>query len=167
MQNSLLKYANYDIVFQEVPNEVSLALNITGCTHHCDGCHSEYLSNDIGNYVDDDLPMLLKKYKGMITCVCFMGGDQCIQNLNQWLKRIKEDYHLKTCVYSGAENESIFANSFKYLDYLKIGPFQKEKGGLDSENTNQVFWKVDFIDENYTRFSNFNYKFQEKYKNFF
>ena len=87
MRNQLLRYANYSITFQEVPNETSLVLNITGCTHHCDGCHSDYLAQDFGNYVNDDLPTLLDKYKGMITCVCFMGGDQAIDNLRELLKR--------------------------------------------------------------------------------
>ena len=30
----MLKYANYDIVFQEVPDEVTLAINISNCPNH-------------------------------------------------------------------------------------------------------------------------------------
>lgn len=142
MENSLLKYANYSIVFQEVPNEISLAINITECPHHCDGCHSDYLSKSIGNYVDDDLPDIIEKYNGMITCVCFMGGDQHIDNLNDWLEKIKHQYHLKTCVYSGCDDINVFKDSMIYLDYLKIGRYNKEKGGLDSENTNQKFYEI-------------------------
>lgn len=142
MKNQLLRYANYSITFQEVPNEISLVLNITGCTHHCDGCHSDYLAQDFGNYVDDDLPALLDRYKGMITCVCFMGGDQAIDNLREWLKRIKEEYDLKTCVYSGTDDIDTFDNCLDYLDYLKIGPYKKEFGGLDNPNTNQKFYIV-------------------------
>lgn len=142
MRNQLLRYANYSITFQEVPNEISLVLNITGCTHHCDGCHSDYLAQDFGNYVDDDLPVLLDIYKGMITCVCFMGGDQAIDNLREWLERIKEEYDLKTCVYSGTDDIDTFDNCLDYLDYLKIGPYRKELGGLDNPNTNQKFYIV-------------------------
>lgn len=142
MRNQLLRYANYSITFQEVPNEISLVLNITGCTHHCDGCHSDYLAQDFGNYVDDDLPALLDRYKGMITCVCFMGGDQAIDNLREWLERIKEEYDLKTCVYSGTDDIDTFDNCLDYLDYLKIGPYRKELGGLDNPNTNQKFYIV-------------------------
>ena len=142
MRNQLLRYANYSITFQEVPNEISLVLNITGCTHHCDGCHSDYLAQDFGNYVDDDLPALLDRYKGMITCVCFMGGDQAIDNLREWLERIKEEYDLKTCVYSGTDDIDTFDNCLDYLDYLKIGSYKKELGGLDNPNTNQKFYVV-------------------------
>ena len=44
----MLKYLNSDIVFQEVPDEVALAINLTGCPCHCPGCHSQYLWNDVG-----------------------------------------------------------------------------------------------------------------------
>ena len=71
-----LKYLGYNIVFQEVPNEVSLAINISNCPHRCKNCHSSYLWNDAGNLVTDDLAYLLNKYEKYISCVCFMGGDQ-------------------------------------------------------------------------------------------
>ena len=43
-----LKYLNTQIVFQEIPDEISLAINITQCPNNCKGCHSEYLKEDIG-----------------------------------------------------------------------------------------------------------------------
>lgn len=161
MENSLLKYANYSIVFQEVPNEVSLAINITECPHHCDGCHSDYLSKNTGRYVDDDLPSILEVYKDMITCVCFMGGDQHIENLNDWLVRIKYQYHLKTCVYSGCDDIEVFKDSLILLDYLKIGRYDKTKGGLDSETTNQKFYKVKNFDTQ-IKLEEINYLFRKK-----
>ena len=39
----MLKYAGYDIVFQEIPDEVTLALNLSGCPNGCPGCHSPHL----------------------------------------------------------------------------------------------------------------------------
>ena len=47
----MLKYANFDVVFQEVPDEVTLAINITNCPNQCPGCHSkniDYLTRIIG-----------------------------------------------------------------------------------------------------------------------
>ena len=49
-----LKYLGYSIVFQEVPDEVTLAINISGCPHKCEGCHSKYLWEYDGHYVSDD-----------------------------------------------------------------------------------------------------------------
>lgn len=39
----MLKYVNTDIVFQEFPDEVTLAINLSNCPCHCPGCHSSYL----------------------------------------------------------------------------------------------------------------------------
>ena len=80
-----LKYLGYSIVFQEVPDEVTLAINISGCPHKCEGCHSKYLWEYEGNYISDDLVKLIEKYKGLITCVCFMGGDQNQKELTDLL----------------------------------------------------------------------------------
>lgn len=137
----LLRYSDYSIVFQEVPNEISLAFNITECPHRCPGCHSSYLSESFGNYVDDDLSRLIERYKNYITCVCFMGGDQHMEDLLISLIYVKS-LGLKTCVYSGSSSEEIFDPLLPYLDYLKIGPYMEDQGGLASPNTNQVFYKV-------------------------
>ena len=48
-----MKIASYDIVFQEVPGEVTLALNISQCPNHCPGCHSPHLQDDIGLPLDE------------------------------------------------------------------------------------------------------------------
>ena len=86
---SKLKYVNYGTVFQEIPDEITLAINISNCPYKCKGCHSDYLWKDIGNYIDDDINKLLNKYNEMITCVCFMGGDQAIEDLIKLLKIVQ------------------------------------------------------------------------------
>ena len=50
----MLKYVNTGIVFQEIPDEVTLAINISNCPCHCPGCHSHYLWDDIGLPLDTD-----------------------------------------------------------------------------------------------------------------
>ena len=49
-----MKYVDVRIVFQEVPDEITLAINISGCTCHCEGCHSPYLAEDIGEHLDNE-----------------------------------------------------------------------------------------------------------------
>lgn len=137
-----LKYDGYNIVFQEVPDEVSLAINVTGCPHHCEGCHSSFLWKYQGNYIGDDLDVLMKKYKGLITCVCLFGGDQNIEDLKEILIRIKNKYKLKTCLYSGLDDMQPLNELLNYLDYIKIGSFKKDLGGLDNKKTNQKFYKI-------------------------
>lgn len=140
-----LKYKGYAIVFQEIPNEITLALNICGCPHKCEGCHSQYLWDNDGIVVEEDLEKLLDKYKNYITCVCFMGGDQEINNLFE-LKKIVSKYNLKTAIYSGSDDIKIL-NALKDMnfDYIKIGSYKKELGGLDKETTNQRMFKFDKV----------------------
>ena len=128
-----LKYIGYSIVLQEVPDEITLAFNISGCPYHCDGCHSSYLWDYAGRFVSDDLQDVLKKYSGLITCVCFMGGDQNREDLDEMLRCIKK-MNLKTAIYTGNDTPDL---NLDLLDYVKYGHYDKKLGGLSSRNTNQ------------------------------
>jgi anaerobic ribonucleoside-triphosphate reductase activating protein len=140
----MLKYINYDIVFQEVPDEVTLAINITGCPNRCEGCHSLYLMEDIGEILSREvLAELLMKYKNTITCVCFMGGDsdpKTVEELSAFVRKFTSN-RIKTAWYSG---KSQFPKDFslEYFNYIKLGPYIKRLGGLDSPHTNQRFFKI-------------------------
>lgn len=140
-----LKYINYDIVFQEVPNEISLVFNISGCPHKCEGCHSKHLWEYTGNYMKDDYIKIIDSYKNYITCVCFMGGDQNIAELYTMCRTIKDMIpNMKICIYSGLQSITSFSEiiSDNLIDYLKIGPYVKSLGGLDSCETNQKMYKI-------------------------
>ena len=39
----MLKYLNCQVTFAEVPDEISLCINITNCPNRCPGCHSPEL----------------------------------------------------------------------------------------------------------------------------
>ena len=72
----MLKYVNTGVVFQEIPDEVTLAINISNCPCRCPGCHSHYLWDDIGMPLTDNaIDSMIRQYGNEITCVCFMGGD--------------------------------------------------------------------------------------------
>lgn len=144
MNNSPLKYLGYAIAMQEVPDEISLIINISGCPHHCEGCHSQYLWEYRGNYISDDLETLIDKYEDYITCVCFMGGDQNPQELNKLINYI-HTRKLKVCLYTGCD--TIPANVYN-LNYLKVGRYIKALGGLDKPTTNQRFYVV-YNDKDY------------------
>ena len=131
-----MKFYSYSVVFQEVPNEVTLVFNITNCKYHCKGCHSEYLWEDVGTPLTKGLLFeLLKRYKGLCTCVCFMGGDE---EIAPFLPMIKE-FGYKTCLYTGSND--FFRFKDLNLDFIKIGPYIEELGGLNSKDTNQIFLK--------------------------
>ena len=143
-----MKVASFDIVFQEIPGEVTLALNLSSCPCHCPGCHSPHLAEDIGEPLTTELLNdLTNRYKGLITCVAFMGGDADPMYVAQMAEYIKstdrsadrtQSTDLKTAWYSG---RTIFPKDPKALDYVKLGPYIEELGGLKSEKTNQRLYK--------------------------
>lgn len=140
MENLPLKYTGYTVACQEVPDEVSIVFNISDCPYMCRGCHSQYLWDYVGEYISDDIERILLQYKGLATCVCFMGGDQNLSEMEELLKRCKV-HGFKTCIYSGSNDMSLFKDLYDLIDYLKIGEYKEELGGLKSRNTNQVFYK--------------------------
>jgi anaerobic ribonucleoside-triphosphate reductase activating protein len=141
----MLRFLSYNIVFQEVPNEVTLAINLSNCPNRCKGCHSPYLQEDKGDFLDENvINTLLVKYGAAITCVCFMGGDtepQEVERLSNYIKK-STDTQMKTAWYSGKAN---FPDNFSItnFDYLKLGPYVESLGGLDSPNTNQCFYSIE------------------------
>ncbi len=138
-----LKIYSYDIVCQEVPDEVTLALNISGCPNRCPGCHSPWLADDVGEEMTGELMRgLIGKYEKAITCVCFMGGDANPQHIEATARWIKEKYpDLKTAWYSGKQ---VLPKDFDIMsmDYIKVGPYIEKLGGLKSPTTNQVMYRI-------------------------
>ncbi|MDL2296670.1 anaerobic ribonucleoside-triphosphate reductase activating protein [Bacteroidales bacterium OttesenSCG-928-B11] len=140
----MLKFTNYNIVFQEIPDEVTLAVNLSNCPNRCKGCHSPYLREDTGRLLDDDSLMeIVNEYDGAITCVCFMGGDADPEEVERLsvLIRKRSRGALKTGWYSG---KNCFPDCCSPLNfnYIKLGPYIEELGGLDSPTTNQRFYHV-------------------------
>ena len=141
----MLRFVNYSIVFQEVPGEVTLAINLSNCPNHCKGCHSPYLKEDIGEALDNNmLTELLEKYGNAITCVCFMGGDASPSEVEQCaiFLRNQTNRQIKIGWYSGKNNFPKEC-SLHNFDYVKLGAYIEQLGGLDSRTTNQRFFRID------------------------
>lgn len=138
----MLKYVDTLVSFQEVPDEITLCINISNCPCHCEGCHSPYLAEDVGEYLTPDkLLELVSSNKG-ISCVSFMGGDSNPGNINGLAAVIRYQTNLKIAWYSGRQYIPEGLN-LSYFDYIKIGPYIPKLGGLDKETTNQIMYKVD------------------------
>lgn len=138
----MLKYVDAKVVFAEIPDEITLAINISNCPCHCVNCHSSYLANDIGEPLDlEHLCNLIDHNKG-ISCVCIMGGDANPSEVDDIAQDIKEYYpELKVAWYSGRQELSKDIN-LENFDYIKLGPYIEEFGSLNSKTTNQRFYKV-------------------------
>ena len=117
----MLKYFDYAVVTAEFPDEITLAINITNCIGHCEGCSESWLAQDIGKELTfDELDTLISANVG-ISCVGFMGGDIDHEYLLQLAKCIHRRYHLKVGMYSG--QDYIDLELAKELDYYKVGRF--------------------------------------------
>ena len=72
-----------------------------------------------------------------------MGGDQAPEQVNSLASFVREKFpHLKTAWYSGFEDIHK-AISIANFDFIKVGPYVEEKGGLRAETTNQKFYIVE------------------------
>lgn len=71
-----------------------------------------------------------------------MGGDQNQEELLFCLNKVKNK-KLKTCLYTGNDDfTSISKEIIKNLDYIKIGRYIENLGGLDSKKTNQKMFDL-------------------------
>ena len=139
----MLKYVDTKVTFSEIPDEITLCINISNCPCKCPGCHSPYLAEDIGERLRyDNLISLIHKNKG-ITCVAFMGGDADPLSVNVYASIIKEQFpNLKVAWYSGRQelSKEINLNNF---NFIKLGPYIEDLGPLNSKTTNQRFYKIE------------------------
>ena len=137
----MLRYSGQDILFREIPGEISLAFYITGCPHNCKGCHwTKYnIPNDQEQFdvlnishIEDQL----YKYSGFISNVLFFGGDWEPEILEQMAIFIK-NYKLKTSLYTGLTMVELADSCITWncWDYIKFGPWTGKP--LSDKNTNQ------------------------------
>ena len=50
----MLKYTTAEVTFREIPDEITLCINISNCPIHCADCHSKELWGDIGTELSFD-----------------------------------------------------------------------------------------------------------------
>lgn len=138
----MLKYVNTGVVFQEIPEEVTLSINISNCPCRCPGCHSKYLWEDIGTPLTSvEIDSVIDKCDQDITCVCLMGGDADPSYINTLAEYIHATHpKLKIGWYSGKTIIPPVINKNNF-DYIKIGPYIRHLGALKSKTTNQKLYK--------------------------
>lgn len=139
----MMKYLNTEITFAEVPDEISLCINILGCDRHCKGCHSPFLwDGSMDNYgkelTIDEVDRLIDSNPG-ISCICLMGGLEFTE-VDRIAAHIKAR-GLKSAwyIYKDELQPGMHWESF---DYIKFGPYIEDRGPLTSETTNQVMYLI-------------------------
>lgn len=135
----MIKYKDEHIVFEEIPDMVSLALNITGCQNNCIGCHSPELRADMGiELTEREVDRLIRNNVG-INCFLFMGEGKDQEALLDIARYVKNIHDINISIYSGREEvENVF---YELFDYVKVGPYKEEFGPLNKKTTNQRLYK--------------------------
>jgi len=126
------------VVMEEIPDRVSLAVDISNCRGNCVGCHSPFLKEDIGEPLTADIVDALVKDNFGVDCFLFLGEGRDPEALLALAGHVKS-LGLKAALYSGrTEVEPVFWDTF---DYIKTGPFIPERGPLDDPSTNQRLYR--------------------------
>lgn len=137
-----MKYVNTGIVFQEIPDETTLAINISNCPCHCPGCHSSYLWNDVGDELDENvIDGFMDEYGNTISCISFMGGDADPEYVVHLARYIHSRYPDKKVGWYSGRVRLAHGIDRDVFDYLKIGPYIKHLGPLKEKTTNQRLYK--------------------------
>lgn len=143
-----IKYYTKQVCFQEIPEEISYTYFISGCPNRCPDCHSKHLWEDTGTFVTETLAEDLQTSARFCTCILFMGGDdpQHVESLKLVLNYCRRAGY-KTALYTGLELSQVDAEVLQLLNYIKVGPYIKELGGLKADTTNQRLYKLNKLGE--------------------
>lgn len=129
-----------DVVMEEIPSRVSLAVDITGCRGNCPGCHSPFLRKDIGEELTPDIIDGLVASNFGVDCFLFLGEGHDEEALLALARHIRERHGLEVALYTG--REEVPDSFWKAFDYIKLGPYIEHLGPLSSPSTNQRLYKV-------------------------
>lgn len=124
-----------NVVMEEIPSKVTLAVEISGCRGNCEGCHSPWLREDIGEELTKEAVDRLFAGNFGVNCFLFLGEGKDAEALVSLALYIKGRYKVETALYSGRTD--VEESLYEVFDYVKTGPYIKALGPLDSPSTNQ------------------------------
>ena len=122
------------VVMEEIPDRVTLAVDISNCRGNCKGCHSPFLREDIGEPLTEEVIRKLVGENFGVNCFLFLGEGQDPETLVTLAACVRK-LGLEAALYSGrTELEPSLQEAF---DYIKTGPYIPAKGPLNQPTTNQ------------------------------
>ena len=128
------------VVLEEIPDRVSIAVNVTGCQGHCNGCHTPILREDGGAPLNESvIDALVREHFG-VDCFLFLGEGRDPEALRALAAHVRS-LGLKAALYSG--REAVEEEIWEAFDYVKTGPYMPEKGPLNHPATNQRLYRRD------------------------
>ena len=130
-----------NVVLEEIPDRLTLAIDISNCTGLCEGCHSPFLRRDVGvELTPEAIDSLIAGNFG-INCFLFLGEGNDHAALMSAANYVRRAYpSLALGLYSGTE--SVEEDVWELFDYVKIGPFRPSCGPLNKTTTNQRLYRI-------------------------
>ncbi|MDD5819722.1 MAG: anaerobic ribonucleoside-triphosphate reductase activating protein [Bacteroidales bacterium] len=125
-----------DVVLEEIPDRVTLAVEISNCQGNCIGCHSPFLKKDLGKELTPEVIDALLKDNFGVNCFLLLGEGSDPEALRAAGRYLESAYpKLERALYSG--REEVEDDLMSLFDYVKVGPYKKEFGPLNERTTNQ------------------------------
>lgn len=129
------------IVFEEIPDKVTLAVDISNCRGRCEGCHSPFLRDDVGEELSPSVADFLIADNFGVNCFLFLGEGNDIAALLSLAAYIRSAYPgLSLALYSG--RTEVEDSIYEAFDYVKVGPYIPARGPLNVRTTNQRLYFV-------------------------
>ena len=125
-----------DIVLEEIPDRVTLAVEISNCRGSCLGCHSPFLQKDIGEELTPAVVDRLIADNFGVNCFLLLGEGKDKEALLRIAFHLREKFpRIERAVYSG--RTEVDPEFYEAFDYVKVGPYIAECGPLNERTTNQ------------------------------
>lgn len=124
------------VVLEEIPDRVSLAVDISNCLGTCVGCHSPFLRLNIGEELTPGIVDALIADNFGVNCFLFLGEGNDIAALLALAAHMRKAHPgMELALYSG--REEVEQEVWDAFDYVKVGPYRPECGPLNERSTNQ------------------------------
>ena len=125
-----------DVVLEEIPDKVTLAVEISNCRGSCIGCHSPFLKQDIGVELTPDAVDRLIADNFGVNCFLLLGEGKDPEALLRIAEHLRLHHpDLERAVFSG--RPEVEPEIYAAFDYVKVGPYVAELGPLNERTTNQ------------------------------
>jgi len=125
-----------DIVLEEIPDRITLAVEVSNCQGNCIGCHSPFLKSDIGEELTPEVVDKLIADNYGVNCFLLLGEGSDPEALRSLARHLRSAHPgLMIAVYSG--RTEVEDEMFDLFDYVKVGPYVAKFGPLNNPSTNQ------------------------------
>ena len=132
------------VVLEEIPDRVTLAVDISNCRGNCVDCHSPFLKEDIGEELTPEIISQLVSDNFGVDCFLFLGEGRDPERLLELATHVRA-LGLVPALYSG--RREVDGSYWEAFDYIKVGPYLPEQGPLNNPETNQRLYRVLGADE--------------------